>query len=99
MKAECEKVKQIIIKQLSDGACCRIHLHRECCRELGFSVEPKYNEKNDRVRICKDMPDNRFDVPFQELLNEGFVQKVPTEKSVYALYELTEKGKTLSTES
>jgi len=90
-----ERVREIIIKQLGYGACCRIHLHRECCTELGLSISPLYNEKNQRIRICKDLPDNEFDIPFQELQNEGLVQKVPTEKNVYVFYELTEKGKEL----
>jgi cyanate lyase len=86
-------IKQVIMNQLSLGACCRIHLHRECCVALGLSVESQYNEKNQRIRICKELPDNQFDRPFEQLLREGLVQKVPTEKSVYAFYELTEKGK------
>lgn len=93
-----EIVKQTILRQLSFGACCRIHLHRECCLELGLSIEPKINEKNQRIRICKDLPDNKFDNTFNELLSEKIIQKINT-GSHYAFYELTDKGKKLLTDS
>jgi hypothetical protein len=89
-----EIVKHTIIRQLSYGACCRIHLHRECCLALDLDVQPQINEKNQRIRICRNLPDNQFDKPFNELLSEKIIQKIPT-GSIYAFYELTEKGKKL----
>jgi hypothetical protein len=93
-----EVVRLTILRQLSHGASCRIHLHRECCTALGLSIEPKINEKNQRTRICKDLPDNQFDTPFNDLLSENLIQKINT-GSLYAFYELTDKGKKLLTDS
>jgi hypothetical protein len=54
---EGEKVKREILEQLRYGACCRIHLHRECCRKFGLE-EPALNRTED----------SRFDNPFDELV-------------------------------
>jgi hypothetical protein len=88
-------IRQTILRQLSYDSCCRIHLHRECCAALGLSIEPLYNEKNQRIRICKDLPDNQFDTPFSKLIDEGIVEKLIEAKG-YAFYKLTKKGKKLS---
>lgn len=90
---EKEKIKSTILRQLEYGAACRIHLHRECCRTLQKSIMPLINPKNQRIRICKDMPDSKFDKPFNELRNDGFVRKIHLKTGVYAFYELTEKGR------
>ena len=70
------------------GPACRIHLHRECCRELDYSLEPKFNQKGQRVRICKDVTDSTFDIPLKELFNSGIINKTRTSRFVF--YKLTE---------
>ncbi len=87
-----ERVKQVILGQLFMGATCRIHLHRECCQELGFSIVPLFNCKGQRIRICKDMPDSKFDKPFETLLKAEMIEKV-ADTGGFALYKLTQKGK------
>lgn len=85
-----DKIKQVILHQLSMGATCRIHLHRECCRELGFNTEPKFNNKDQRVRICKAMPDSEFDKPFVTLLEAEMIEKV-ADIGGFAFYKITQK--------
>lgn len=87
-----EKTKQIILSQLFMGAACRIHLHRECCRELGFSIVPLFNCNGQRIRICKDIPDLKFDKPFKDLLKTKMIEKV-VDIGGFAFYKLTQKGK------
>jgi len=91
-------IRQTILRQLSYDSCCRIHLHRECCVALGLSIEPLYNEKNQRIRICKALPDNQFDTPFNKLIGEGIVEKLMEAKG-YAFYRLTQKGRKLPGDS
>ena len=92
--SEKEKIRSTILKQLEYGACCRIHLHRECCREVGLGTEPEVNPTSgNRIRICKGMSDSRFDKPFDELLNDGLIRKIPLKTGVYAFYELTTRGR------
>ncbi|XES77757.1 MAG: archaellum operon transcriptional activator EarA family protein [Candidatus Bathyarchaeia archaeon] len=98
MSDNSEVIRQTILRQLSYDSCCRIHIHRECCVALGLSVEPLCNEKNQRIRICKDLTDNQFNKEFDKLINEGFVQKL-TEAKGYAFYSLTEDGKKLVEDS
>ena len=92
-----EKMKSTILRQLRYGACCRIHLHRECCQELGLSIEPEVNPiSGNRTRICKGMSDSKFDNPFNELRDDGLIRKIPLKASIYAFYELTKKGKEMT---
>ena len=95
MLNESERIKTTVLKQLQYGACCRIHLHRECCLELGLSIISDYDEKGQLRRVCKDIPDSRLDRPFNELIKDGFIRKLRTRRTVYAFYELTQKGKDL----
>jgi hypothetical protein len=74
--SEYEKMKQTILSQLELDACCRIHLHYECCVKLGLSTEPQYSKKGNRTRICKDLVDKKFDDPFNELINSGMIRKI-----------------------
>lgn len=74
--SEYERIKQTILSQLELDACCRIHLHYECCVKLGLSTEPQYDKKGNKTRICKDLPDKRFDDPFNELIGTGMIQKI-----------------------
>jgi hypothetical protein len=85
-------LRQTTSNQLKYGVCCRIHRYRECCIVLGLSTEPPIKNKNQRIRICKDLADNQFDKSFNTLIEQGFVQKVPIGRTFYAFYELTEKG-------
>jgi hypothetical protein len=83
---EMEKVREIILKTLRTGPVCRIELNRQCCIELGYDAIPEYNDKGQRIRICRKMPDNHFDRPLNELKKEGRVQW--KRKGQYVLYEL-----------
>ncbi|WNZ29990.1 MAG: hypothetical protein IAX21_03795 [Candidatus Bathyarchaeota archaeon] len=74
--SEPDRIKQTILSQLALDACCRIHLHYECCIKLGLSTEAKYNQKGNKTRICKDLPDNKFDTPFNELLASDMIRKI-----------------------
>ena len=95
------KIKHEILKQLKYGACCRVHLHRVCCRKFGLK-EPALNRTED----------SRFDNPFNELVGSGFIRKIRIktihidDKTMqfddakrieqignYAFYELTQKRK------
>jgi len=98
MSDNSETIRQTILRQLSYDSCCRIHIHRECCIALGLSIEPLYNEKNQRIRICKDLSDHQFNKQFDKLINDGFVQKVIEAKG-YAFYNLTQEGKKLIEDS
>lgn len=92
--SEKERIKSTILRQLGYGASCRVHLHRECCQELGLGIEPEVNPTSgDRTRICKGMSDSRFDKPFNELLSDGLIRKIPLKTGVYAFYELTKRGR------
>jgi len=88
-----ERVKQVILSQLSIGATCRIHLHRKCCRKLGFNILPQINPvSGNRARICKDMPDPKFAKPFSDLLKAEMIKKV-ADIGGFAFYKLAQKGK------
>jgi len=95
MLSESDRIKMTILKQLHYGACCRIHLHRECCLELGLSIIPEHDEKGQLKRVCKEIPDSRFDNVFNRLIEDGFIRKLSTEKTVHAFYDLTQKGRDL----
>jgi len=58
------------------------HLHYECCKELGFDLEPRFNEKGQRVQMCKGMPESWFDKPLGELLGTKLVKKVKEGKRI-----------------
>jgi len=87
-----EKVTGIILDQLSLGPACRIHLHREVCRKLGFSLDPLISDKGERVRICKEMSDSTFDVPLQKLLDLGLIEKIESGKAIggFVFYNIRE---------
>jgi len=91
IKQERERIKQIIIDILSKGPTYRKDLHLGCCRQLGKSTKPSLEPS----RICKDMPDNRFDVPLKELEKSGIIRKIgnPTRKGHFMFYELVETKK------
>ena len=92
--SEREKTKSMILRQLECGASCRIHLHREVCQELGLSVVPEVNPNSgNRTRVCKGIPDSRFDKPFNELRDDGLIRKIHPKTGVYAFYELTRRGR------
>ena len=97
------KIKHEILKQLKYGACCRSHIHRECCHRFGLE-ELGVNRTED----------TKFDNPFNELIKDRLIRKIHVKtmhidgakvemkdvKTVerigdYAFYELTKKGRTL----
>lgn len=80
-KGIAETVEETILKQLSMGASCRVHLHRECCRTHGLQ-EPSFDRASDL----------RFDSPFDELLKDEMIRKVG-DVGVYTFYEITKKGR------
>jgi superfamily II DNA or RNA helicase len=73
---EDEVIKKTILSQLELDACCRIHIHRECCLKLGLTTEPRYSAKGKRTYICKDLPDKKFDDRFNELIRKGMIRKI-----------------------
>lgn len=93
--AHSERCKKVILSQLSMKAACRSHLHYECCKELGFELEPKFNKKGQRIRMCKSMPDSWFDRPLADLLRTKLVKKVKEGKRIenFVFYKITEKGR------
>jgi len=95
MLSESDKIKMAILEQLRYGACYRIRLHRECCLELRLSIIPEHDEKGQRKRICKGIPDSRVDKIFKRLIEDGLIRKLSTEGTVYAFYELTREGRVL----
>lgn len=103
MSSESEKIKSTILRQLEYGACCRNHIHRECCGEFGLE-RPRIDRSEDR----------RFDARFDELVEDRLVRKIHAKTmtingkklkiackqakeidkiSRYTFYELTKKGK------
>ena len=80
MSNKSEGITQTILQQLVYDACCRIHLHRECCIALGLCIEPRFNMKNQRIRICKDLPDDQFDKIFESLQKRRIHNKESKDK-------------------
>ena len=80
MSSNYDKIRQTINDQLILGACCRIHIHRECCLALGLDTIPIINEKQKRVRICKDLPDQEFNDPFNDQVDKGVVEMINSEQ-------------------
>jgi hypothetical protein len=74
-KQQRDKIRNLILKLLEPGPRYRLDLHTSCCRELGYAPEPVYNEKGNLTRVCREVPDNRFDAPLRELLDARIVRK------------------------
>ena len=95
---ENEKIKSTILRQLQYGASCRVHLHRECCRELGLRIVPKVNPiSGNRTQICRGMSDSKFDKSLNELCYGGLVRKIRI-KSIWIDGEKTKMDKAKTVE-